>query len=120
MPLSGRSWWIHQEQCCNASRPTRTGSAPGLAGVAQVWPPFTVAAGSKPVTASGLVGTFATTNLPDGTNQVTYNGSPLYLFTGDKAAGTASGQGVEGKWFVVTVSATPSTGGRHSRLRGQG
>ena len=61
------------------------------------------------MTASGLVGTFATTNRPDGTNQVTYNGSPLYLFTGDKAAGTASGQGVEGKWFVVTVSATPST-----------
>jgi hypothetical protein len=76
--------------------------------VAQVWPPFTVAAGSKPVTASGPVGTFATTNLPDGTNQVTYDGSPLCLFTGDKAAGTASGQGVEGKWFVVTVSATPS------------
>ncbi len=87
----------------------QNGQSSCTGGCAQVWPPFTVAAGSKPVTASALVGTFATTTRPDGTSQVTYNGSPLYLFTGDKAAGDASGQGVEGKWFVVTVSATPSS-----------
>jgi predicted lipoprotein with Yx(FWY)xxD motif len=87
----------------------RNGQSSCTGGCAQIWPPFTVAAGSKLVTASGLVGTFATTNRPDGTGQVTYNGSPLYLFIGDKAAGDASGQGVEGKWFVATVSAIPSS-----------
>jgi predicted lipoprotein with Yx(FWY)xxD motif len=75
---------------------------------AQLWPPFTVAAGSQPTGVSGLVGAFGTSKRADGTTQVTYNGTPLYTFSGDKTAGSTAGQGVLGKWFVVNPSATPA------------
>ncbi len=74
---------------------------------AQLWLPFTVTGGSQPKAASGIVGVFGTSKRADGTTQVTYNGSPLYTFTGDKTAGSTAGQGVLGMWFVVNVSATP-------------
>jgi len=76
---------------------------------AQLWPPFTVAAGSQPTGVGGLVGVFGTSKRADGTTQVTYNGTPLYTFSGDKTAGSTAGQGVLGKWFVVNPSATPAT-----------
>jgi predicted lipoprotein with Yx(FWY)xxD motif len=76
---------------------------------AQLWPPFTVAGGSRPTGANGLVGVFGTSMRADGMTQVTYNGSPLYTFSRDKTAGSTSGQGVLGEWFVVTASATPAT-----------
>ena len=40
----------------------------------------------------------------DGTTQVTYNGWPLYLYNGDKAAGSTNGRGLEGEWFLVAPS----------------
>jgi predicted lipoprotein with Yx(FWY)xxD motif len=57
---------------------------------------------------TGTVGTIAR---PEGTTQVTYNGHPLYLFTGDSAAGQTNGQGVVafgGTWTVVQVAAAPA------------
>ncbi|MEU9605586.1 SCO0930 family lipoprotein [Streptomyces sp. NPDC048057] len=38
---------------------------------------------------------------PDGTRQLTIDCWPLYWFTGDKAPGDTSGQGVGGTWFAV-------------------
>jgi predicted lipoprotein with Yx(FWY)xxD motif len=38
----------------------------------------------------------------DGTLQATYNGWPLYTYTGDTAPGTTSGQGMGGAWFLVS------------------
>jgi predicted lipoprotein with Yx(FWY)xxD motif len=38
----------------------------------------------------------------DGTMQATYNGWPLYTYTGDTAPGTTSGQGMGGAWFLVS------------------
>ena len=34
--------------------------------------------------------------------QVTYNGHPLYTYSGDSAAGQTHGEGFAGKWFVAT------------------
>ena len=43
----------------------------------------------------------------DGSNQVAYNGWPLYYFAGDQTAGDAEGQGNGGVWFVVSVFGGP-------------
>ena len=82
------------------------------------WPPLR--ASGKPTLGSGadssLVGT---TMRSDGKPQVTYNGHPLYLFSGDAKAGDTNGEGVNafgGLWYAVSpagnqvVASTPSTG----------
>lgn len=38
---------------------------------------------------------------PDGLIQVTYNGFPLYYFAGDSAEGDATGEGLNGVWFIA-------------------
>ncbi len=74
---------------------------------AQIWPPFVATAGS-PAAGTGIdaskIGTAIHT---DGTTQVTYNGWPLYYFSGDKAPGDASGQGTKNVWFVVSPDGSP-------------
>jgi predicted lipoprotein with Yx(FWY)xxD motif len=43
----------------------------------------------------------------DGKAQVTYNGHPLYVFSGDEKAGDTKGEGVNafgGNWYVVDPS----------------
>lgn len=44
----------------------------------------------------------STTERDDGAMQVTYNGKPLYHYSGDTAAGETKGQGVGGRWYVVS------------------
>ncbi|MFC0507066.1 hypothetical protein [Micromonospora costi] len=39
---------------------------------------------------------------PDGTQQVTVGGWPVYRFAEDQVPGQISGQGVDGLWFVVS------------------
>jgi predicted lipoprotein with Yx(FWY)xxD motif len=71
----------------------------------QVWRPLAAQAGSSP---SGTVGSLGTVKRPDGTEQVTYNGMPLYTFAQDEAAGQAKGQGIKdvGTWSAVTTTAS--------------
>lgn len=47
---------------------------------------------------AALIGT---TTRDDGTEQVTYNGWPLYYFAADSAPGDTNGQGINDVWFVV-------------------
>jgi predicted lipoprotein with Yx(FWY)xxD motif len=68
-------------------------------GCATAWPPLTAQA--APTAGTGVMGTFALIKRSDGTMQVTYNGLPLYYFSGDKAAGDTNGQGVGGVWAVA-------------------
>jgi predicted lipoprotein with Yx(FWY)xxD motif len=64
------------------------------------WPP--VIAEGKPTAGEGAMSSaLGTTKRKDGSMQVTYEGHPLYTYTGDKAAGEASGQEFEGIWFVL-------------------
>jgi predicted lipoprotein with Yx(FWY)xxD motif len=77
---------------------------------ATFWPPVT----GKPTMASGtnLTGTFGTIKRTNGTLQATYNGRPLYLFSGDKAAGQVNGNGVNtsgGLWYAETPSGAKLT-----------
>ena len=87
---------------------------------AAAWPPLR--ASGKPVAGSGLTASkVGTTPRSDGKPQVTYNGHPLYLFTGDQKAGDTSGQGVNAfgaLWYAlsssgsaVTTAASGSSGG---------
>jgi predicted lipoprotein with Yx(FWY)xxD motif len=73
-------------------------------GCAQLWPPLTVPAGTKPRAVAGLTGTLGTFTRADGSTQVTYNGEPLYTYTPDTTSSDVLGQGVGGVWFVVTAS----------------
>jgi predicted lipoprotein with Yx(FWY)xxD motif len=45
---------------------------------------------------------FAQITTTSGVNQTTYNGWPLYYYSGDKNAGDTNGQGLQNIWFVVT------------------
>src|SRR5271166_4350796 len=42
---------------------------------------------------------FGTIKRTDGTTQITYEGWPLYFYSGDTAAGQTNGQGKQGTWF---------------------
>ncbi len=77
---------------------------------ASVWPPMLVS-GDVPSAPTGLSGTLGTIKRPDGTTQLTFDGMPLYTYSGDSATGQANGQGVQGVWFAVTASGSSSSGG---------
>ena len=82
------------------------------------WPPLPDA--GTPTVGTGLTAAkVGTTMRSDGTQQVTYNGHPLYLYVGDQKPGDTNGQGINafgGGWFVLSpagdmVSGTGSNSG---------
>ena len=46
----------------------------------------------------------------DGSAQATYNGAPLYHFSGDQAPGDTNGQGMSDLWWVVSPKGKPVKG----------
>jgi predicted lipoprotein with Yx(FWY)xxD motif len=79
---------------------------------AAAWPPLVTTA--KPTAGSGVATSLlGTTKRANGTEQVTYNGHPLYLFAGDTAARQTNGQGSNGfgaPWYVLSPQGKPLTG----------
>jgi predicted lipoprotein with Yx(FWY)xxD motif len=73
----------------------------------QVWHPLSAASG----TPSGSVGSLGTVKRPDGSEQVTYKGMPLYTFTQDQAPGEAKGEGIKdvGTWTAVIVGSSSNS-----------
>ena len=70
---------------------------------AGAWPPVTTT-GTVTAAGSAKPSDLGTITRSDGTKQVTYDGHPLYYFSGDSGAGTASGQGSDSfgaKWWLV-------------------
>jgi predicted lipoprotein with Yx(FWY)xxD motif len=70
---------------------------------AGAWPPVTTT-GTATATGGAQASDIGTITRSDGTKQVTYDGHPLYYFSGDSGPGTATGQGSDGfgaKWWLV-------------------
>ena len=92
----GRTMYLFEADKSGAS--TCTGAC------AATWPPVTTA--SMPMAGSGVEQSLlGTTKRSDGTEQVTYNGHPLYYFAAD-TAGMAKGQGYKdfgAGWYVVNA-----------------
>ncbi|RVW00197.1 COG4315 family predicted lipoprotein [Rhodococcus xishaensis] len=65
----------------------------------EIWPP--VMSDNPQPEVSGVAGTIATIPGPQGGNQVTVNGMPVYLFSGDAGPGSVAGQGVQGLWWAL-------------------
>jgi predicted lipoprotein with Yx(FWY)xxD motif len=69
-----------------------SGTSACTGGCITKWPALTVDAGATPIAGTGVTGKLATiTRTDDGKLQVTYNGLPLYFFSGDSAPGDANG-----------------------------
>jgi len=79
---------------------------------ASAWPPLRDA--GKPTVADGAKASMvATTARSDGKPEVTYNGHPLYLYTGDSKPGDTNGQGVNafgGGWFALSPTGDQVSG----------
>ncbi len=68
------------------------------------WPPLVEDA---PVAGDGVdAGLLGTATHPDGSEQVTYDGWPLYLWAGDGSPGDVTGQGVQDVWWVIAADGT--------------
>ena len=65
---------------------------------ADLWPPVP---GDSAISSDLDASIFGTTTRTDGSEQLTVNGMPLYLYAPDTSAGDTTGQGVGGVWFVV-------------------
>jgi predicted lipoprotein with Yx(FWY)xxD motif len=79
-------------------------------GCESAWPP--VVAEGKPSAGEGAESSaLGTTKRKDGTMQVTYNGHPVYTFSGDTAPGEAVGQEDDGTWFVIDEAGEAVKGG---------
>jgi predicted lipoprotein with Yx(FWY)xxD motif len=82
------------------------------AACASAWPPLR-ASGKPTVGAGASASIVGTTPRSDGKPQVTYNGHPLYTYTGDQNPGDTNGQGLTafgGGWFALSPAGTQVSG----------
>lgn len=111
---SGRTLYLFQKDT------GKTSSCTGAC--AANWPPLRV--NGKPTLGSGANASMVgTTKRTDGKPQVTYNGHPLYLFTGDTKAGDTNGEGVNAfgaSWYAVSPAGNQVTGPPASSGGGSG
>jgi predicted lipoprotein with Yx(FWY)xxD motif len=89
---------------------------------AGAWPPVTTT-GTVTAAGSAKPADLGTITRSDGTKQVTYDGHPLYYFSGDSGAGSATGQGSDSfgaKWWLVAPSGGNVTAAVTSFTAGSG
>jgi len=85
------------------------GTSTCTGGCVQIWPVFYVKNLNLP---PGLnSSSFKAVTRADGKQQLTYDGWPLYFFSGDHKPGDVNGQGIGGIWFALNLPApkTPTT-----------
>jgi predicted lipoprotein with Yx(FWY)xxD motif len=83
-----------------------------LGACAAAWPPLP-AAGKPTVSGRADASLVGTTTRPDGEQQVTYNGHPLYLYAGDQNAGDTRGQGLTdfgASWYALSPAGQQVSG----------
>ena len=76
---------------------------------AGAWPPVT---GSATASGGAKASDLGTITRSDGTKQVTYDGHPLYYFSGDSGPGSSTGQGSDSfgaKWWLVAPTGSDVT-----------
>lgn len=79
-----------------------TGGVPTCTGdCANTWQPLVIL--GTPTAGEGVSGTLDLVARDDGSMQVTLDGKPLYLYSGDSAVGDTNGDGILGIWHVVSV-----------------
>ena len=110
----GRTLYLFQKDSGTTS--TCTGAC------ATAWPPL-ISPGA-PTSGSGAnASLIGTTKRPDGTSQVTYNGHPVYLYSGDHNPGDTNGEGVVAFgaiWFALSGSGSQVTGSASNAGSGGG
>ena len=75
-------------------------------GCVETWPPLVTL--GEPAAGEGVDGIrLLSITREDGSLQVTYNGWPLYRFSGDEKPSDAKGQNVNNTWFVVSTAGGP-------------
>lgn len=74
-----------------ASDVADSGQSACVGGCAAAWPPLIDEA---PTAGAGVSGTVGSITRVDGSNQVTYNGKPLYRWVNDKNPGDTTGTGI--------------------------
>jgi predicted lipoprotein with Yx(FWY)xxD motif len=83
----------------------RHGKSACYGNCAKFWPPALTT--GKPAAGSGVKASLlGTTRRKNGKLQVTYNGHPLYAYTGDQKAGQANGEGSTAfgaEWYVMNA-----------------
>ncbi len=87
--------------------PDKKNTSTCYATCAKFWPPTIVPMGmTVPKTMKGIPGTFGVAMRKDGSQQLTYDGLPLYSFIKDKDSGDLYGEGLfagGGYWWAVVV-----------------
>jgi predicted lipoprotein with Yx(FWY)xxD motif len=82
---------------------------------AATWPPVKISAAASLVAGPGVRSALLSSDPdPAGGRVVTYNGWPLYTYTGDVEPGQVTGQGIDlngGDWYVIRPSGQPLTSG---------
>lgn len=105
---SGMTLYMLTSDSSQAS--TCTGSCPSI------WPPLLT--NGAPRASGGADATLlGTITRPGGAVQVTYDGHPLYTFSGDTAPGQVNGEAIHsfgGTWYVLGPSGHPLTGSSSS------
>jgi predicted lipoprotein with Yx(FWY)xxD motif len=75
---------------------------------ARTWPPF-IAPGAPQVDSPLNAALVTMVTRQDGTMQVSYDGHPLYYYSGDKNSGDVKGHGLGEVWHVLSPRGSPMT-----------
>jgi predicted lipoprotein with Yx(FWY)xxD motif len=79
---------------------------------ATFWPPLS-ATGTPTTDAAAKASLVGTSTRSDGTTQVTYNGHPVYQYSGDHSPGDTNGEGINafgGLWYALSGAGKQVTG----------